>query len=38
MENYQSLDLLFGGLALFIVIIGLIMLFQGMASFEDKEK
>jgi len=38
MEKYQSLDLLFGGLALFIVIAGLIMLFQGMASLGDKEK
>ncbi|BAU66295.1 hypothetical protein STA3757_36990 [Stanieria sp. NIES-3757] len=38
MENYQSLDLLFGGIAIFIVIAGLIMLFQGMANFGDKEK
>lgn len=38
MENYQWLDFLFGAIALLIVIAGLTMLFQGMASFEDRDR
>jgi hypothetical protein len=38
METNNWSDLLIGGLALFIVIAGLFMLFQGISAIEDKNK
>jgi hypothetical protein len=38
MENSTWLDLLFGGLALFILIGGLLMLFRGMLTMGNKQK
>lgn len=36
MENTNILDLVAGGIALFILISGLVMLFKGISAFEDK--
>jgi hypothetical protein len=38
METSNWSDLLFGSLALLIVIAGLFMLFQGISAMGDKEK
>jgi hypothetical protein len=37
MENSNWMDLLFGGFALFIVISGLFMLFQGVGAMNKKD-
>jgi hypothetical protein len=38
MQNSTWLDLLFGGLAVFILISGLLMLFRGVSTMENKQK
>lgn len=38
MENTNVLDLVTGGIALVILIAGLVMLFQGVSAFGDKGK
>lgn len=37
MENTNLLDAIAGGLAIAILIGGLLMLFKGMSAFQDKE-
>ena len=37
MENTNVLDLVTGGIALVILIAGLVMLFVGVSAFDDKE-
>lgn len=37
MENTGSVDLIFGGIALLIVLGGLFMLFQGVIAMNDKK-
>jgi len=37
-ENTNILDFVAGGVAVFILISGLVMLFKGISAFEDKEK
>jgi hypothetical protein len=38
METTNVLDLVMGGLALAVFIGGLLMLFNGMSAFEDRDK
>ncbi|WP_347179296.1 NAD synthetase [Roseofilum acuticapitatum] len=38
MENTQVLDWIAGGLAIAIAIGGLVMLFQGLAGFNEQDK
>ncbi len=38
MENTSWLDLIFGGVALVILISGLFMLFKGLSLFDSQEK
>ena len=37
MENTNLIDIIFGTLAMLILISGLIMLFQGMSAFDQKK-